>query len=290
MSRRERGCIALAVACVLGAGLVYAVAVRTVRGQALEITAMNGRAVQPRRFGPVAEGLLGTISIASLVVMMGAAIGTALLRRNVRLACVVVLIVGGATVTTEALKLRLLTRPALIRFGSETGDAFNTLPSGHTTVALCLVMAGILVVPRRLQGVVALIGAPYAIGIGIATVLTGWHRPSDVVAALFVVGAWTFAGLVLLEWVGAMQPEPRQPWERLVAPGIVVGLALTVAALAATSIYGLRFNYSRVSEFGRRGALRPALAFGFSAASIATVATLVIAAVLWCLRDVRLAR
>ena len=289
-SRRERWCIALSFVCTLGAGVVYVLAVRTVRGQALEITAMNGRVVQPRRLGSAAEVLLDTIGIASLAGLMLAALGIALVRRNVRLAWVVALIVVGSTMTTEALKRKLLTRPPLLSLGSDRGAPFNTLPSGHTTVAMCLVVAGVLVVPRRLQGIVALLGAPYAIGIGVATVLAGWHRPSDVVAACLVVGAWTFAGLLLLDWVGAMRSEARQPWERYIAPGIAVGLVLTIGALVSTSVYGLRFHYARVSDVGRRGALKPALAFAFSAASIATVATMVIGAVLWVLRDVRLDR
>lgn len=288
-SRRERWCIALSFVCALGVGVVYVLAVRTVRGQALEITAMNGRAVQPRRLASAAEVLLDTVSIASLAGLMVAALGIALVRRNVRLAWVVALIVVGSTMTTEALKRKVFTRPPL-SLGYDGGAPFNTLPSGHTTVAMCLIVAGVLVVPRRLQGIVALLGAPYAIGIGVATVLAGWHRPSDVVAACLVVGAWTFAGLLLLDWVGAMRSDARQPWERYIAPGIVVGLVVTIGALAATSVYGLRFHYARVSDVGRRGALKPALAFAFSAASIATVATMVIGAVLWVLRDVHLSR
>lgn len=288
-SRRERWCFALSFVCALGVGVVYVLAVRTVRGQALEITAMNGRAVQPRRLASAAEVLLDTVSIASLAGLMVAALGIALVRRNLRLAWVVALIVVGSTMTTEALKRKVFTRPPL-SLGYDGGAPFNTLPSGHTTVAMCLIVAGVLVVPRRLQGIVALLGAPYAIGIGVATVLAGWHRPSDVVAACLVVGAWTFAGLLLLDWVGAMRSDARQPWERYIAPGIVVGLVVTIGALAATSVYGLRFHYARVSDVGRRGALKPALAFAFSAASIATVATMVIGAVLWVLRDVHLSR
>ena len=282
--------------CAIGVAVVYVLAVRTVRGQELEITALDGRAVQPVRLESAAELLLRTVSIASLVVIVAMALGVAVVRRNVRLACVVALIVGGSAVTTEALKLKLLTRPDLLGFRPDTvgyldqRSLSNTLPSGHTTISMCLVVAVVLVVPRRFQGVVALLGAPYPIGIGIATVLAGWHRPSDVLAGVFVVGFWTFGGLLLLGWVGAMRRDDRERWERFVGPAIGVGLVLTVASLAATSLYGFRFHFARVSAVGRRGALRPTVAFAFSAASIATVATMVIGAVLWVLRDVRLDR
>ena len=269
---------------------VYLLAVRTVRGQALEITALNGRAVQPGKLGVAAQGLLGTVSIASLAVLMALVLAVALVRRHVRLAAVVAVVVGGSIVTTEVLKLKILTRPGLITYGDTTAP-FNTLPSGHTTVSMCVVIALVLVVPRRLQGIVALVGAPYAIGIGIGTVIEGWHRPSDVMAGCLVVGAWTFAGLALLDGIGAMQPEERRPWERFIAPGMAVGLVLSVAALAATTIYGLRVHYGGAGVLDPGvAALKPALAFGFSTASIATVATLVVGSVLLVLRDVRLDR
>lgn len=279
----------MAALCVIGVAVVYVVAVRTVRGQALEITAMKGRAVQPRKLGEAAQGLLGTVSVASLAILMAIVLSVALIRRNVRLAGVVAFVVAGSIVTTEVLKLKLLRRPERNVYGDLTAP-FNTLPSGHTTVAMCVVVALILVVPRRSQGIVALLGAPYPIGIGIATVIAGWHRPSDVLAGCLVVGAWTFGGLLVLDAIGVMEPEVRRPWERFIAPAIAVGLVLCVIALAATTLYGLRVHYQPIGVLGSRGALRPAIAFGFSTASIATVATLVIGSLLWILRDVRLGR
>ena len=286
---RARWCAVLAALCVTGVAAVYVVAVRTFRGQVLETTAMNGRAVQPKKLGEAAQGLLGTVSVASLAILMAIVLSVALIRRNVRLAGVVAFIVAGSIVTTEVLKLKLLRRPQLNVYGDPT-TPFNTLPSGHTTVAMCVVVALILVVPRRSQGIVALLGAPYPIGIGIATVIAGWHRPSDVLAGCLVVGAWTFGGLLVLNALGAMEPEVRRPWERFIAPAIVVGLVLSVIALATTTLYGVRIHYRPIGVLGSRGALKPAIAFGFSTASIATVATLIIGSLLWILRDVRLGR
>ena len=69
---------------------------------------------------------------------------------------------------------------------------------------------------------------------------------------------------------------------------IVAGVS--VVALAATTLYGLRIHYRPIGVLGSPGALKPAIAFGFSTALIATVATLVIGSLLWILRDVRLRR
>ena len=267
----------------------YLVAVRTSRGQSLDLTAMRGRAVQSRRLIGAAGGLLGTVSVASLGLVMLVLTGVAIVRRRPRVALVAAVVVGGSIVTTELLKYVVLARPALMVLANGE-DPANTLPSGHSTIAMAVVIAMILVLPRRAQGMAALVGAPYAVGIGLATVLAGWHRPSDVVAAAFVVAAWTFAGILALGRVGAMWPERRSPWERVIVPGIVVLMLGTVAVLAATTLIGLTVNFHRVSDYGRRGALRPAVAFGFSAASIVAVAMTVIGSVLWVLRDVRLDR
>ena len=66
------------------------------------------------------------------------------------------------------------------------------------SLALCLV----LVVGPRLRPPVALLGADYAIAVGYALVVLGWHLPSDVVAGDLVAATFTLlgtAGLAALE-------------------------------------------------------------------------------------------
>src|SRR5690606_39114784 len=77
--------------------------------------------------------------------------------------------------------------------------AGNSLPSGHATAAAAFAIGLTLVLPPRARGPVSLVGATYAAVVGVATLSSGWHRPSDVVAAYLVVGGWAAAaGLVLV--------------------------------------------------------------------------------------------
>ncbi|MCK2125036.1 hypothetical protein, partial [Pseudomonas sp. PNPG3] len=43
----------------------------------------------------------------------------------------------------------------------------------------------------------AILGTLWTAGAGVGTLVVGWHRPSDVVGAILVVAAWTFAVLAL---------------------------------------------------------------------------------------------
>ena len=72
-------------------------------------------------------------------------------------------------------------------------------PSGHATAAAAFAIGLTLVLPPRWRGVASILGATYAAVVGIATLSSGWHRPSDVVAAFFIAGGWAaVAGLVLV--------------------------------------------------------------------------------------------
>ena len=65
-----------------------------------------------------------------------------------------------------------------------------TFPSGHSTVAMSLALALVLVVPARLRVPVGLAGIAYAVLVGAATLTGAWHRPSDVLGAYLVTLAW----------------------------------------------------------------------------------------------------
>lgn len=286
--RRTRICLLLAAACVSGFMTTYLVAVRTARGQALDQIAGHGRNIQPRSFSTAAEHLLSTISQGSIVMLTVLCLATAVARHRTHLALLVACFVGGAYTTTETLKLHVLTRPQLLP--TVFWEMHNSLPSGHSSVSLCVVVALVLVVPRRWQGVAAVVGAPYAIGIGIAAAAVGGHRPSDVVASCFVVGAWLFALLAVAFRRGLFVADERARWERFVGPALVFVLIAVVAVLGVVTLFGLFANASFVSPLGRRGAFKSALAYGLSVSVTATLTMSVIATLLWLVRDVRFDR
>jgi membrane-associated phospholipid phosphatase len=269
------GCLAGAIVAVAGLLLVYRVAVRTRRGQALELIASNGRLIQPPRLQGAAADLLQTISVGSLAVVMMILLGIALLRRQRMLALTTAVMVLGAVVTTEILKREVFTRPPLLGHGP------NSFPSGHSTVALSVVMAVIFVQAPHHRTVAALVGVPYALAIGTATVVAGWHRPSDVLGGWLVVGAWSFAGVAALRLRSPMttQPEPR------LLRGLALILVLFVATLGAATLAGLREEIRGVRVGGRIDAAKRAVAFGASMSSVALAAIVVVGAVLYLLGE-----
>ena len=268
----------------MGLTATYLVAVRTVRGQFLDVLALSGQKVEPEPMVTSAYTLLGTISVASVVAVLVGVMVVGLVRKRRRVGMIVAGIVLGAIATTEALKHVILTRPYLIRL-SDLDVAVNTLPSGHSTTAMSVVIALILLVPKRFQFLSAILGAPYAVGIGIATVVVHWHRPSDVVAAWFVVACWTFLGLAALRLTDALTADEPAAWGRFIGPGLVALVVVATAILFVTTVIGLTARLPDIPGSEHRDALKSAFAFGFSMASIAATAATFIGTLLWVLRD-----
>jgi hypothetical protein len=194
----------------------------------------------------------------------------------------------GANVATQVLKQGLLTRPAMVGVGNEEGWG-NSFPSGHTTVAMSLVVAAMLVFPpgRRLWAVIPL--AFYASAIGMATVTAGWHRPSDVVGALLLATMFgALAAYTLLRWGltgdGTNLWSPRLAARRtplLLASGMVGVVAL---ALAVVALFGAVLG----DAWGQLDAARVTAAYIAGCASIVACAVLTISALLGLLAGIDL--
>lgn len=269
----------LGLLTLLQVGVLVAVwwfAVRTEHGQLLDTIALTGNSIGQQRIVGVVGGVLNAVSLLSLLAATVVIGFIALIRGRIGLAVVTIVLIAGANVTTQALK-HFIERPD---FGidPERAAAGNSLPSGHTTVAASVAIALVMVLPPRLRGLGALLGAGYAAAAGVATLSAGWHRPSDAVAALLVVGAWgSLASLVLLLIQGdTVQVEPGDG--HLVVRNVLAigGLVLVVAAAVAIGwTDGERMI--PIEEFGRRRLL---VAYAGSAAGIAGTAALVMALVL----------
>jgi membrane-associated phospholipid phosphatase len=184
--------LALAVACAAGVAATYLLLVRTRHGQRLDQGAFDGRALATPGAHDAAQQLLTTISVGTLALATAVLMAQALLRGRVGLAVVAGTVIGGSVLSTEVLK-RLLPRPDLVIDGRIWANSF---PSGHATVAFAVGVAATLVAPRRVRRAVALVAVVYGAAVGIAVLAAGWHRPSDVGGAYFVVVCW--AALVAL--------------------------------------------------------------------------------------------
>lgn len=175
-----------AVLAAVGVLAVWWVFVTTSLGQRVESTALEGSQIGRRRLSEGSQTVLDVVSVPFLVVVIVVGVAVALVQRQGRVALAVPLLVGGANVTTQLLKYQVLTRPDL---GVSEAVA-NSLPSGHTTVAGTVAAVAVLVAPPRWRWAAALAGWAYAGGTGLATMVNGWHRASDVAAAMLVVLLW----------------------------------------------------------------------------------------------------
>lgn len=249
-----RGSVALAItAVVLGAVSVaglYVGLVRTRTGQRLDQSAFLHVHADPGLTLDVTN-LLDDATIGIAVTALVAGMVVALVRGRLAGAIAAAVLVGGSNVTTQLLKHSWLTRPDL---GYEWT---NSLPSGHTTVALSVVMALLLVLPGGLRGLLVLAGCVGANLVGVGTVVGGWHRPSDVLAAAGVCLAW--AGLVSLALQWSAAPTTRRP----PAPDIrgLAAAAVAGAAVVVVLAFGARPHDPRVDPF-EQVAVVTALALG----------------------------
>lgn len=189
--RRRVLAITAAVAAVMVA-LVYVVFVRTRWGQEVDDLAFEGRAAVKPAATRRTDRLLNTVTVESLFVFGGLIVLTAVLRRRLRLAVTVGAAMSLAVVTTEILKLELLTRP---QFDDVQGITSNSYPSGHATIGIVLSLGLVTVTPRRHRWVAAIVAAVVTAAFGTGVLASGWHRPSDTLGAYAVGLAWFAAAI-----------------------------------------------------------------------------------------------
>jgi len=131
----------------------------------------------------LASGLTILGDPPALVLMTAFACGIAWARRRPQGIAAAVVIVAGANLTTQALKLALSHPRARELLGAE-GVAWDGFPSGHVTAAASVAIAFAFVLPRRLLPAVAALGACLVAAMGWAVLVLNWHYPSDVVGGI----------------------------------------------------------------------------------------------------------
>ena len=270
-----------AIMCYAALAGVYFVAVRTAGGQRLDDRALAGRDRESATVLHTTGELLDTISVEALAVIGGGICIIALLRRRPHLAFAAATVIVGSNVTTQLLKRVLLTRPDLT---GDFGFTQNSFPSGHTTVAMSIAMAAVLVVSAQWRVPIAFIGTAYAAAIGVAVLVAGWHRPSDTIGAYLVVGAWTaVACAVLAEGWGRLSSA----WERD-AGGTFVGPAFELAGLAALVLAFGALAAVQIAGRGRLSTVDLDATFAAAAGAVAGTAGLLVGVLLLLLRGLTL--
>lgn len=227
--RREHVAFRLVLVGLLAAVFVVPVwwlTTQTWSGQWIGDLALYSRAYADPAALDLASQTLGLVSLASA--LAGAA-GLALIavpRGGLPLMAVVMGSIGGANLTTQALK-RLLDRPDLL--GHAAYATGNSFPSGHVTLMASIGFAVILVAPRVTRTPAALLASVAAAAIGISAMSLAWHRLADVIGGILIALAWTSLSTALLVlrrgWM------PRRTWGRG-RPGAIVATAAVAGVMA----------------------------------------------------------
>ena len=224
-----RRLLVTAALCVLAVVGVYLAFVCTRRGQDLDDLAYSGRDVVRPRATAATDRLLSSITEQSLAVLGTGLVLVALLRRRWRLALGVFVAVGGAIITSEVLK-HTLPRPD---YAGIQGIQHNSYPSGHATIAMSLALGLVMVSPRRLRPIAAVLAALFATAVGTGVLASGWHRPSDSLGAFGVTLGWfAVVSAVLVVWRGT-GPEHAHLDEAPPAAVVVGAVALLAAVVLA---------------------------------------------------------
>jgi membrane-associated phospholipid phosphatase len=256
--------------------LVWRFFVQSEHGQLLDTVALTANRIGQARLENLVNTILNTLSAASLVIATAAVGFIALIRRRVAVAVGAILLIVGANVTTQIAKY-VIDRPDL-GVDPQRAAAGNSLPSGHTTVAASVAVALLLVLPGRIRGAVAVLGALFVSAAGIATLSAGWHRPSDAVAALLVVGAWACAASLFIIVTQRRHGDVvyGQPHRLAVGMLVLAGIGLLAGAAIALELTNQVLG-TPAEELSRHRLLA---AYAGAAMGIAGTASVILALVL----------
>ncbi|SDP03011.1 PAP2 superfamily protein [Lentzea jiangxiensis] len=232
----------VAAAGLLFAALVYVLAVLTRAGQTIENAALRGADQDDVSETDAAWQALGQITVYSLAAAAVVITLVGVLRKRWDLAVAAVGVIVAGQVVVQALKRFVLPRPALVEV---TGDyAHNSLPSGHTTIAMTVLFAAVIVVPWKWRGVMLFFVLPWATAIGQYTLTAKWHRLSDTLAADGIALAVAALAAWWLQRKGSLRPHagPRR------AGRVVLVVFWSVVAAGTFALGGVLWGLSLARE------------------------------------------
>lgn len=216
------------LACAAG---VWWLGVRTLEGQSYEDMVWSQFAsLLPAWLEPVVNVFVVSDVVAPVSYAVMAAALVVLIVRKRWIAIAQSAVFGIVSfVVAESLKATL-SRPYLINLESNSS---NSAPSGHVALAAIAGVILLYAVPRMLRALVAVLGWLYATLIGLSVVAGQWHRTTDVIMALLIVGGFA---MLSLSWTFSNGMD--QPGKRASSPAVqIVGSALLTIGVLGT-LYG----------------------------------------------------
>jgi membrane-associated phospholipid phosphatase len=215
VARNVRFPLAACLACAVALGFLTLLALGLAAGRHVDVRLFLRLAEDEPSRSTLADTIASLGDPLPMLAMLAVACAIALLRGRPRGALAALLVVAGANVTTQLLKVLLAHPRVKLAIG---GDPFepNTFPSGHTTAAASIAVAYLFVVPAALRGLTLMFGVAFTLTVAFSVVRIGWHYPSDVVGAILVAAGWGFAVLAALRAIALRRSQrlgvrPRAP-------------------------------------------------------------------------------
>jgi membrane-associated phospholipid phosphatase len=215
MTRRVKAPLFAAILCAAAIAPLAALAYSYGPVKAHDLYLLADFERETGRVHDLASTLVILGDLGPLLILGAAVVGIGLWFGRRREVVASLVLIAGANVTTQALKVGLEhVRYRVAQEGWELPWA-NSFPSGHTTAAATIAVALLFVVPARHRLAAAVVGFLLTAAVGISVMVLAWHYPSDVLGALLVVGAWAFAILAVLrfreERAAAVSDPSRRP-------------------------------------------------------------------------------
>ena len=223
--------VVLGLLLLAAAAGVWWLGVRTMEGQSYEDMVWSKfDAALPGWLEPVVHVFtISTVVVATSVIMSIIALVVLIVRKRWLLIAQLAVFGGICFAAAELLK-PLLPRPYLINLESNPN---NSAPSGHVILAATAGAILLCAVPRMCRALVAVIGWAYAVLVGLSVIAGQWHRPTDVIMALLIVG-----GVGMLMLAATFANGMDEPGSRASSPSVqIVGSVLLTFGVIGT-LYG----------------------------------------------------
>jgi membrane-associated phospholipid phosphatase len=271
VARSPRTALLAALACVAGLGVTLVLAYFAPPFGGRDAATLQGFVDLNRpRLTPMLSHVAHLADPVPYALIGLALVIVALARRRARVGLAIAVVLIGSAVTTESLK-PLLSHPRPQEWLGKGQIAAASWPSGHATAAMALALCAVLAAPARWRPAAAAAGGLFALAVGYAILVLGWHFPSDVIGGFLVAALWSSLAVAAVARLDERSPPRSEPVRRsplaASAPGLLVGSAFAAALLIALDRPHAVASYAREHH-----------AFLLGAATIAALAALLTAA------------
>lgn len=242
--RSAREALLAALLCLVGLVVAYLITAHVPAARVRDAAALRGFVSLGHPTAPdLASIVLALVNPWTITAAVLVAMAVAIRRGRPRVALAVPVIVAGSVFSAEVLKPLLAVPHDFVLPGDQIVAA--SWPSGHSTAAMSMALAAVLVAPRRMRPVVATIGGILVLAVGFSLLILAWHMPSDVIGGFLLSGLWTSTAVAAVRAVDARHPprtgraaierawQASSPGRTLPLLGLLC-LAVAVAVLLAT--------------------------------------------------------